>query len=78
MTLDEAKKIYPKLLAIYHDAADLPAGYAVREWYGLEPGELLGAGLDLSHARWIAWESGGTYKLPRDPKDDPVIVESWI
>jgi hypothetical protein len=26
MTLDEAKKIYPKLLAIYHDATDLPAG----------------------------------------------------
>jgi hypothetical protein len=71
---------------IYKDAADMPPGcFAVRRWT-VHPGATEAvpdpyavAAPTLELARELITENVGyLYRLPPDPNDDPVIVESWL
>lgn len=71
-------------VVIYERPKDYPQGYVARIWYvvkGLgEPiaGRVLGAGPDLAALRELAVERRGLTRIPRDPKDDPAVLEVWI
>jgi hypothetical protein len=78
MTLDEAKKIFPPIYAIYKRPSDLQFPFVVRVWYGMQAGELIGTTSSLELARRACQERGAQALLPPELADDVVIVESWI
>ena len=77
MTDDAVLSIY----TIYLDPVDLGPGYAMREWrtYSgrIEPGPAVGGLKTLEAARDFVppWAD---QLIPRNPGDDPTIVETWI
>lgn len=71
----------PQLLmfTIYEKPKDHPNGFMVRAWRveSKDPTPLEATRVDtLEEARQLI--PAGMVKIPRDPSDDPVIVESWI
>lgn len=50
--------------------------YLVRRWDRDVPKDVLYAGDSLEEARALI--PRGLTMLPRNPKDDPVILETWI
>lgn len=67
---------------IYDRPTDYPTSYVARKWLILSglrnwaTDELLiDADLEALRARTTGW---GLTRLRPDPRDDPVIVESWI
>jgi len=67
---------------IYHGAADLEPGYAVREVLigrgQVEVGHVLVSGLrSLADARQAVPREADAC-IHRGPEDDPAIVETWI
>jgi hypothetical protein len=67
---------------IYDHPTDVPEpfGFVVREWQigpaGAEPMSEARFAMTLEAARELI--PPGLYCLPRQPEDDPVIVEVWI
>ena len=66
---------------IYDRPADYPTSYVARKWL-IHAGRhaptdemLLDADLEALRAKMTGW---GLTRLRPDPRDDPVIVESWI
>lgn len=66
---------------IYAHPRDYPAGYMVRCW-AVFPGapeprpQAAMVATSLEAARGLV--PRGLYRLPREPTDDPCIVETWI
>lgn len=76
MTIDEAKKRFPPVWAIYDHPKDYPNHWVVRCWYGLVPE--IGAMLcsSLEEARELVPKDA--IKLGTLPGEDPAIAETWI
>lgn len=73
MTLMDPLNIY----VIYKHPRDVPhAKYLVRRWELLIPKDVLYAGDSLEEARALI--PRGLTKVMPEPKDDPVILETWI
>lgn len=72
-----------KLFCVYFDPTDYPGQYVVREWVlgqyhaGFAPLPTPHAVGPTLHAV-RATIPPGLACLPRDPADDPVIVEVWL
>lgn len=71
------------LWTIYDHPTDVPEpfGFAVREWHvttdnGAVADSRVQFALTLEKARELI--PPGLYCLPRDPDDDPKIVETWL
>jgi hypothetical protein len=71
------------LWTIYDHPSDIPEpfGFAVREWKVTTDGDSYADSrvqfaLTLEDARALV--PPGLYRLPRDPGDDTVIVETWL
>lgn len=71
-----------KMHVIYDHPADQPDWVVVREWFVVEgqPQPLPGAfSLHVSvNAARDELIDKGLIMIPRDPEDDPCIVESWV
>lgn len=69
------------IVVIYENPSDYPGKFvARRQWAGrggvlLEPGPLI-VGDSLTEVRGVIPD--GMVRLPRDPNDEPQIVECWI
>lgn len=67
---------------IYLDPTDPGSGYTVREVRigggQVDPGPVLGRGLETLDAARLVVPGWADSCLPRDPDDDPTIVETWI
>jgi len=67
------------LYTIYERPSDYPEGFVVTMWIVgpdlLRP-SAKGFATDLEHARRLV--PRGLYRMPREPGDDPCIVENWI
>ncbi len=66
---------------IYHSPADYPGKFVVRKWTvapggGLQPTQSVALASTLMGARAVI--PVGMYRLEREPKDDPCIVEIWL
>lgn len=68
---------YPVLWVIYDHPKDIPLWWVARLWENGAPTKehLLGNDLEFLRTRLRA---RGLVMIPRDPSDDPVIVEMWI
>lgn len=68
---------------VYDSPADYPGRFVVRRFRVIPNSEPLPdpepfyIGTDLEAVR-DKLERFGLFKIPRDPQDDPVIVETWI
>jgi len=65
---------------IYDHPSDYPEGYIARRWVvidGLEKPTIVTITGPLEAMR-LHFQSKGLVCLPRDPTDDPKIVECWI
>lgn len=66
---------------VYKNPRDYPGKFVVRHWAIMKGGNIQkGDCLAVSESKESALESipPGLYKLPRQPNDDPAIVEVWI
>lgn len=64
------------LWVIYERASNEAARFVVRRWHnGIPDEELTGSAETLWEAR--AFIPPGLVRIPRHPKDDPVITETW-
>lgn len=71
------------MYVVYRSPSDYPGEYVVREWEidakGGKAGVLVARAPSLEAARRIIAEAfPGLVMLPRQPGDDPVIVETWL
>ena len=76
--LEIARTCFPPIWTIYDHPRDYPKRFIVRVFYGLTPEPQSTAHDSLADARVSVQARGGCVNLGRQPKDDPVIVESWI
>lgn len=77
-----------RMFVVYGSPRDFPGEYVVREVRvlarargGIEHGAIVARGPTLGAVRRQLLDSErgpGLYRLPRNPDDDPVIVEVWI
>jgi hypothetical protein len=69
-----------EMYVIYHQPKDIPSPYVLRKWNlgdeGLKTEGEFATGETLDEIRSLL--PNYLIKLPRDPNDDPVIVETWI
>jgi hypothetical protein len=68
---------------IYDHPADFPEHFVVRHWTVTAGRAQVGPEVwlrpDLAEARDLVDQlSPGAVRLPREPTDDPVIVETWL
>jgi hypothetical protein len=71
------------IYALYDHPLDYPDNYVIRRYFvwaggksGVEETPFhLDTSLDGCRLQMVAL---GLYRLPRDPSDDPKIIESWI
>lgn len=69
---------------IYDHPKDHPEGFIARKWWcpadfgDLIPTSDTETGFTLEEVRRFVKDHGVTKCFPRDPLDDPVIVEGWI
>lgn len=66
---------------IYYRPLDFPNHYVVRMWFIPEPGVVAHHGIaclcgSLDEAREQVPQ--GTIRVPREPEDDAVIIETWL
>jgi hypothetical protein len=71
-----------QVFTIYHRPADLPqCNYVVRAYVirsgGPHPGDIVGVADTLNAARALIPLTADVC-FPRQPDDDPVVVESWM
>ena len=67
------------IFTIYEKPRDNPEGFVVRRWEvesGMQKPCEAWRAQTLSEARLIV--PRGMVRMPRDPQDDPAVVESWI
>ena len=76
--IEEAKKRYPAIYTIYDHPRDMPNAIVVRLWYGLVGHPDVFLTQFLESARAYCNDHGACVCLPRQPADDPAIIESWI
>lgn len=68
---------------VYDNPRDYPGFFVARKRLvtdrGDQPAEALMTATSLKNIRRLIMKKmPGAFKIPRDSKDDPVIVESWI
>ena len=63
---------------IYDHPTDFPDHYVAREFVDGKPTESFIQGSELDTIRQILIADFGLTCIPRDPTDDPVIVETWV
>lgn len=78
LTLEAARKVFPPMWVIYDHPSDFPNDYVVRLCWGMFKEPDCAQFQTLIAAREYANENGGCFCIPRDPDDDPVIVETWL
>lgn len=72
-----------RMVTIYEGARDFPQSrFVARLWHvskgGSTAGEVIAHGGDLEDCRRAALARGCDAQFPRDPMDDPMILETWI
>lgn len=74
-----------KMYTIYEDPSDFPGAFVVRE-FAIVPGDpepvptgwhVAGWSLDFARAA-VAKYTAADHCIPRDPGDEPHIVETWV
>jgi hypothetical protein len=75
--IDPALEPVPIFWVIYDHPADYPEHFVARVFVLDQPQRKIMLTGDLEHFRKMFRERGYTL-FPRDPSDDPAIVESWM
>ena len=78
MDLEQARKVFPPMWTVYDSPKDYPDSIVVRLWWGETHEPHAWAFDTLIEARFMIENAGGCYRIPRQPDDDPVIVETWL
>lgn len=76
--LEEARKIFPPMWTVYDRPKEHPDSYVVRLWWGETPEEHAWVFDTLIEARFMIENAGGCFCIPREPNDDPAVLETWL
>ena len=76
--LEEARKLFPPMWTIYDHPRDHPDSFVVRLWWGETPEPDAHPYPTLVQAREHVAEHGGCFRIPREPNDDPAVLETWL
>ena len=70
-----------EVFTVYRRPADVPAAAFVVRVFHVGGGGLVATGEYWTAPRLVqarAWIPFGLVRMPRDPADDPTVVESWL